>query len=486
MIPILYEKNETLFRTNGLGRLRDVISCECTEERNGIFEVTFEYPTTGIHFAMIIPGRYIAVKHDESGKAQPFEIYAASKPINGIVTFKAFHISYKQRNLTVSNGTAIYNINDAFSLLKNNSTPSNPFTYWTDITSTNYMSGAEGAPKTVRQLLGGVEGSILDAYGGEYEWDKWQVKLHKSRGVTRDLTIRYGVNMLDYQDDSDFSGTYNAVIPYWTGQDDNGNELVVKGGVISSGATMYNGDTACVPLDLTSKFQTKPTVAALETEARSYLRANQPALPAQTIKVDFLRLQDSPEYAQYKTLQYCRLCDLIRVVFPLYGTNAYFKIVKTVYDVLLERYTSMELGTLSTSLSDAMGVGQISGDKTANQPTGIIESGTDGIWTWRKWADGTAECWGTSASRSITSWSQWGGLYYGNPYTVYDNYPSGLFIDSPSCQAQVANRTGDMFLVAGGSGNKDHTLSFYPARGATWSGGTYTYTVSYYAIGKWK
>ena len=43
MIPILYLSDEVSFQSNGLGRLSDIISCSVTEERNGIFEVEFEY-----------------------------------------------------------------------------------------------------------------------------------------------------------------------------------------------------------------------------------------------------------------------------------------------------------------------------------------------------------------------------------------------------------------------------------------------------------
>lgn len=477
MIPILYDATETAFISNGRGRLRDVIRCEVTEERNGIYEVEFDYPVNGAHFDEITCGRIIGVEHDESQDIQPFEIYSYSKPIDGKVTFKAFHISYKQSKMTVLNGGPINSISNAFTLLKNGSTPSNPFTYWTDITSTAYMSGAEGAPKTVRQLLGGVEGSILDAYGGEYEWDKWTVKLWASRGKVRDYTIRYGLNMTEYHDDTDFSETFNAIIPYWVGQDEYGNDLIVKGSMISSGGEMYDNETACIPLDLTSKFENQPTVAALETEARAYFNANQTILPQQSIKVDFIRLQDSEEFQDYAVLQQCNLCDSIRVVFPRYNVNGYFKIVKTVYDVLLERYTSMELGTLSTSLSDALG-GTGGGSSTPNQPSGVIEAGTDGIWTWRKWADGTAECWGRDSSKSISITSQWGGAYYGS--VVSNSFPSSLFVATPMIQINLQGGDG---CYAGVSSVTASSLSYYPYCSKS---GTHLFVPNILAVGKWK
>ena len=349
MIPILYEKSETDFNSNGLGRLRDCIRCEVTEERHGIYECEFEYPINGLHYKDIILGRIIAVEHDESGNVQPFDIYAYSKPINGVVTFKAWHISYRQRRLVVA-GTNINSLEEAFAML-GGSAPNNPFSYDSDMSKDGYMSAADGVPRSVREMLGGVEGSILDVYGGEYEFDKFQVYLWRSRGENRDFTIRYGVNMTDFLEEMDYSDSYTAVIPYWTGED-----IVVKGSMVSSGSGGYDGRESCVALDLSDKFETQPTVAQLESAGESFLTSNQPMLPSRNVKVDFVRLQDSDEYIQFSNLQHCKLCDSVRVVFPMYGIEGSMKIVRVVWDVLLERYLEMELGNLSTTLSEALGI----------------------------------------------------------------------------------------------------------------------------------
>lgn len=365
MIPILYEQDETAFVSNGLGRLRDCISCVVTEERNGIYECDFEYPIDGVNYDRIQCGRIIAVEHDETNDVQPFDIVSYSRPINGVVTFHCTHISYRQCAMTVS-GTNKQSLAAAFTWL-GTATPTNPFTYWTDKTSTGFLAAADGIPHSVRSVLGGMEGSILDAYGGEYEWDKWTVKLWESRGNLKNFTIRYGVNLTDYTEEVDYSDTYTSVIPYWTGQDDNGNDVVVKGNKVSSSYPSFNGVERCIPLDLTEKFETKPSTAQVESAAESYINANQPYLPAQNITVDFIRISDTPEYAQFATLQQCKLCDSINVIFPRYNMTGQFKIVRTEYDVLQERYQKLELGTLSTSLAEALGISQESSAKLNNQ-----------------------------------------------------------------------------------------------------------------------
>jgi phage minor structural protein len=354
MIPILYESNETQFTSNGLGRLRDCIECLITEERNGIYECDFSYPMDGAHFDDIILGRIIAVTHDDSGDVQPFDIVSYSKPIEGVVKFHAVHISYRQLYLTCY-GSNVNSISEAFQLFAT-AQPSNPFSYDADFSSNAFMAAADTTPRSVRQMIGGVEGSFLDAYGGEIEWDRFNVHFRKQRGIKRDFSIRHGVNMLDFNDDTDYSCSYSSCIPFWHGQDSTGNEITVIGSRVDYNGASYNGRNDCVPLDLTEKFESQPTSAQLESMATSAMNLKRPNLPSQNIKVDFLRLQDMSGYEQFESLLQCNLCDTITVVFPRYNMEGDFKIVRTVYDTLAERYVEMELGALSTTLAEALGI----------------------------------------------------------------------------------------------------------------------------------
>lgn len=365
MIPILYEKTETAFVSNGLGRLRDCISCIVTEERNGIYECDFEYPTDGANYDLIQVGRIVGVTHDETGDIQPFDIVSFEKPIDGIVAFHCVHISYRQSYMTVK-GTNINSLSAAFTLL-GTATPSNPFAYWTDKPSTNYLGCMDGTPRTVRQTLGGIEGSILDAYGGEYEWDKWQVKLWANRGQYRDFTVRYGVNMLEYSEEYDSTGCYSSCIPYWT----DGTTTVVGDKQTSSGVTP-SGREQCIPLDVTEKFENQPTKAQVNSMGLSVMNGENPTIPTQSIEVSFVRLQDMGEYAMLNNLLQCRLCDTIKVIFPDFKSSGDFKIVKTEWDVLQGKYESMGLGSLRTSLSEALGI-----SNTLDRSASLAPSGSE-------------------------------------------------------------------------------------------------------------
>lgn len=462
MIPILYDTEERDFTSNGLGRLRDAISCRVTEERNGIYEMDIEVPVSGAHFDEIVPGRIIAVQHDDSGDVQPFDIVSVSKPISGVVTFHAVHVSYRLSGFTTY-GSNINSIQDALDMLYFAEPFPSDFTYETNLTSTAFLASADGTPRTVRQFLGGVEGSILDAYGGEYLFDKWSVKLLGARGVVRDFAIRYGVNLLNYQDDTDYQGTFTAAIPFWSGADSKGAEVKVIGDVVESGLQSYNGRVECVPMDLSDKFENKPTKAQLRTEAITQMNRNNVNLPAQTIKVDFIRLQDSPEYSAIAPLMECRLCDTVRVIFPDYKTGGMFKIVKVVWDVLAERYESMELGTLSTSLAEALGISNkldssLGGSGGGGfEPTAISFSGTKSSFT----SGTTLKTLSVSETLASGFWIVMASARYPSNATGY----RALQITADGTGQNVSL----VQVPAGGTGNVDLFTAAVVERSASWT-----------------
>lgn len=475
MIPILYDTNETAFTSNGLGRLRDCIECKVTEERNGVYEADFQYPVTGANFDRIKVGRIIGVTHNESEDIQPFDIVSYEKPINGIVTFHCTHISYRQSYMTVT-GSNINSLADAFTLL-GNAEPTNPFTYQTDKTSSAYMSGADGKPKSVRSLLGGTEGSILDTYGGEYEWNKFKVILHDSRGTTRPFSIRYGVNMLEYNEDFDTQGSYSSCIPFWS----NGTETVVGDRQFATGVTIANRGE-CVPLDVSDKFESKPTKAEVEAMGVSVMASKNVYNPTQTLHVEFARLQDVPDYENFRRLYQCNICDTINVVFPDYKVTEQYKIVKTVWDVLKDRYDSMELGDLSISLSQALGINNSSSYSGSASPSTdvdkVVEVGTSGDNTYRKWDSGILECW-IRTTQNVAINNAYGSLYQG----VWTwNFPV-TFITPPTvvCSEMKWGTSASWAETTGVTISTASLRAFDVASRA--SGST---VISAYAIGRWK
>ena len=355
MIPILYEKNELAFTTNGLGRLTDCIKVLCTEGLNDIYTCDFSYPVTGRLFDQITLGRVIAITHEDSQDLQPFDIVSYTKPINGVVTFHCTHVSYRLTKYIATPGFTINSVAHALRLFEAAEPQDGLFSFSAPdfVRTTGYMAAtSDRVPRSVREYIGGIEGSFLDTYGGEITWNRFSVIFNNRRGQQRDFYIRYGVNLADYTETADGSGTYTAAIPYWTD-----GETTIVGGLVDSGLTPYDRAGAKA-LDLSDVFDTQPTTAELEAKALEVMTDKQTNLPKRTINIDFVRLQDLDGYEGFDELLKCQLGDSIGVLFPAYGVSGQFRIVKTVWNVLTNRYEEMTLGALETTLAQALGVGQ--------------------------------------------------------------------------------------------------------------------------------
>lgn len=349
MIPILYEQTEKQFASGGLGFLAECARCQVSQERNGIFECEFEYPTSGPLYDKVQERRIIYATHDNSGVPQPFDIYARSAPINGIVTFYAHHISYRLSNAVVMPFSAT-SCADAMAKIQANliTDRDDDFTFWTDKTTVgNY---AKTIPSICRTTLGGEEGSILDVYGkGDYIFDKFAVKLYQNKGVATNVEIRYGKNLTNIEHKVDNSSSYNAIVPYWLNEEDGTLVTLPEGYVSHNDGTAY---IVAIPFPMNEYFQTAPTVSAMRTKAQQLLDSSDSWVPSEGFEVNFVQLWQTEEYEDYAPLQRVNLCDTVRVYYPELGVNAVReKVVKTVYNTLLDRYDEITLNELPTTLT---------------------------------------------------------------------------------------------------------------------------------------
>lgn len=376
---VLYDHDEEAFTSNGLGALPDAASCIVTEERNGEYEVEMEYPLTGSHFHDIQKRRILYVKPNPYDEPQPFRIYSITKPINGIVTVHAAHLSYDTSGSIVKLFPAdAGSASAAMSYLKNFSVPSTPFTFFTNVGKSGTMSVPK--PSSIRSLLGGSEGSILDTFGGEYLFDKWNISLLESRGADRGVTIRYGKNMTDLEQEENDTDFYTGVYPFWYSESEDGGlvTLSANNGIVNASG---NYDfVKIMPLDLSSEDFSKettdsegntttiekPTEAELLAAAQKYLSDNKIGIPKVSLDVSFVMLAQTEEYKDFARLETVKLCDTVTVEFEKLGVKTTAKCIKTVYNVLTGKYNSIELGEPKSSLAETV----------SNQGT-LIEEASD-------------------------------------------------------------------------------------------------------------
>ena len=121
-----------------------------------------------------------------------------------------------------------------------------------------------------------------------------------------------------------------------------------------------------------------------------------------------------------------------------------------------------------------------------NKINAVIEQGTSTVdeveWHYRKWLNGTAECWGRKRV-SVNISTSWGSIYYGSVGTVA--FPSELFTNAPMCQ--VTPEFGGTMQAAWWAVSGEATATTTPAimfcRPLVAEA---SFDILYYAFGKWK
>lgn len=350
--PILYKSTETDFSHNGIGMLSDCLKCLVTEERNGAYEMEMQYPMSGRHFAHIGQRSIIKCPLDEERGWQLFRVYRVLKTLPGIVTVYAAHISYDQNGIPVAPYSA-ESAAAAMEGLKTNAVGDCTFTFETDVP--NLGTFASPVPASVRACLGGIKGNILETFGGELEFDNFAVKLHQSRGRDRGVQVRYGKNLTDLQQDENCANVYAGVYPYWTRKETKDGNTTTTYVELPERVIMRQGITDhsnILPVDLSGEFDEQPTHDQLREAAAAYIEEHQIFVPVVSITVSFALLWQTEEYKHIKQLEKVSLCDTVTVIFPEMGVSAQSKVVKTVYDVLRDRYDSCTLGTVKETVAD--------------------------------------------------------------------------------------------------------------------------------------
>lgn len=354
----LFPPNATDFTSLGYGILSEVIQAKVNEDRNGAYELTFKYPMTGRLYEQLEVRYIVTAKHNPYDDEQPFRIYKISRPINGIVTVNCHHVSYDLSFIPISPFTAP-NIYEVFRVLNGETTDPQgnpyietpcPFTFDTDkqeeIVTTRLTNSY---PSSVRSLLAGRIGSIIDTYGGEWLFDGWHCSLMTARGNDNGVTIEYGKNLTKMTDNTVIESTASGVYPYWKGDD--GELIVLPEKIIYAEGVEH---TTVRAIDFTDKFEHKPTVEDLRKRCIKFIKDNDLANPYHSLSVDFITLDMTDEYRQLGLQEQIMLCDWITVTFPRLGVTRKAKIVGTEYDVILDRYTNIDVGQARTSIADTI------------------------------------------------------------------------------------------------------------------------------------
>lgn len=478
MIPILFAPDTTDFTTNGLGRLSDATACNVHEVLNGEFELEMQYSITGALYSQIVHSAIICAAPGDGRDPQPFRIYKITKPMGGVITINAEHISYQLSSIPVSPFTAT-GVVEAFEGLKSHAAGDCPFAFWTDKTTAGTF--AVTAPASIRSRLGGSEGSIIDTYKGEYEWDGYTVRLYNRRGQDAGVRLAYGKNITDLTQEENIANVVTGVYPYWTGSDGEYTELSEK--IVLSDAASAYPYPRIVSLDCSGEFEAQPTETELREYATNYLA--DAGTPAVSIDVSFVALWQTEEYKDIAPLERVQLGDTVTVDFAKLGVSASSRVVETDYNVLIDRYDSITLGSTRANLSDTITAQQ---QEIADKPsktfleqaidsaTALITGVKGGYVVLNRDANGQPyellimDTPDVQTAQNVWRFNQagWGhsSTGYNGPYTLAATQDGAIVADFITAGTMLANRIKGGTLTLGGAGNGNGVFSLLNAAGS--------------------
>lgn len=373
MMPILLDSTKTVAalvadNTNGIGRLADCTRCEVTEERNGAYTLELDYPVDGVHFSDLKVNGVLRVKANPDDDLQLFRIYKISKPMSGVVTVYANHITYDLTKTSVSpftsNGAAATCIQ-----LKAHMTGGNDFSISTDISNLT-STFTNKIPQSFRALLGGQEGSMLDVFGGEFKWNNNAVSLLANRGADNGVRIAYGKNLTDIKQEENIENMYTAVMPYI---------VVDEQAILGDLQTIVEtAEPKILNLDLSSEFEISeesiPTKEQINEAAQDYIERNDLTAPSVSISISFVDLSQYEEFKNVAPLLHLGLCDTVHVYYEKLGIEASAKMIKYVYNTLLEKYEKIEIGDAKSTLAQTIIDMPQEAQGMVDQATGYLDS----------------------------------------------------------------------------------------------------------------
>ena len=356
--PILYKANETNFEHLGVSVLSDASKCYVSRERNGIYILEFDYPVNGKDVDKIKEGMYIKSDAGYRTKNQRFIVSKITKTQN---EFKLYcqHISQVKTTMNAIRPDISVTSVSAMGALRawrdNLLDSREEFFVQSDISTLNSTTWKVENIENARDALGGKAGSILDVWGGEYEFDNLNIILHKSMGIDNPTIIAYGKNLLDLEQEQSILETYTSVFPFKKYTDDNNREQLITLPEILLDSTHLNKFThrRILKVDFSSDENLK-TVEQLRSKAKSYIKSNNVGVPKTNLKINYQDLSKVEGVFDNPALEQIDLCDRLKVYYNELGIlNENAKVVKVIWDVILEENHEIEVGDGRSSFTDS-------------------------------------------------------------------------------------------------------------------------------------
>jgi len=354
MYPILYDKFETDFSHFGLGELVDTVSCVVTEGLNQIPSLELKYPTNGALFEQLQPEMIIKVDIGHELKEQLFIINIIDVDTNGFMIIQANHIANLLHDIMLRPQFSVANMTatDALRELSNSTIGNHDFNFISDIAGLNSL---EFDLRTASCLQAGLS-KVREVWGGEFTFDNFNVRLNHRRGDRANTVIEYGRNLLDLAQEQNIAETATSIYPFAVHRQSGYEDLIVTIPelVIDASNAEHFANRRVVSVDFSREFgrDEVPTVLRLRDLASQHMIDHGFGIPQVAITLSFV---DLSKMAGGNALEVVNLGDTVPVRFNQLGIELNdsdaAKVVRVRWNVLMEQYDEIDLGTIRTSFS---------------------------------------------------------------------------------------------------------------------------------------
>lgn len=362
-----------------LGILENVISATVEEERNGNFELIVSYPINDDLYLSLEKENIIVANANDTLKDQKFVIYKVSNYMQNQITVYARHISFDlahdilENEVSFENQSCEYALNEIF----RNSISSKHYRGFSNIVNAQKFKVSK---INCLSAIAGTKGSVIDTFGtgAEILRDNTNIHVLTRRGRDNDVSIEYRKNLTGLKADEDTSELVTRIKAYATQRSSEGNETIVtyKGYIDAPNINKFSKPFSKW-VDYSDKFEQgeEITEEKLKIYAERDYTVNKVHIPKCNYKLEFIPLSKVVGYEGLEDK--ISLCDTVTIKDTRYNINTKVKVIKTVYNVLLDRYDSIELGEPRTTLGNIIsGITSSNTSSSTNKPDG---SGKDDV-----------------------------------------------------------------------------------------------------------
>lgn len=217
-MPHLYDSIASDFTSSGIP-LPDAIDCQVNGNSNQFWSLTMTYPRSGLHQKEIQPNKWIMEDCDPKHVHQWFKIIHITPELDNVVV-EAEHISALLANSTVADDIQLNGATaqDLGNQILNQMQEQREFTFYSDVnkvSKVNIQGGQQASNLFIDPDQEGdtVTQSVLGLFGGEFDFDNWNIRHSKRIGRDSGIKVTYGKNIkTTFSQDKNIQNMYTGAV----------------------------------------------------------------------------------------------------------------------------------------------------------------------------------------------------------------------------------------------------------------------------------